>query len=124
MASVPPTGRPGRAARPPSRSTGDNGLALAALLCGLSSVVLIFVPPVAFIGILLSLVAIGLGIAGLRTAGRLQGAGRGMAIAGIVAGAISVLIVVLGAFLLIGDDRGQSLAGGWPREPTLTGPRG
>lgn len=101
MARIPPPGSSGRTGRQPV--AGDNGLALTALICGLFSVVLIFVPPLAFIGILLSLVAIGLGIAGLRRAGVLGGSGRGMAIAGIVAGALSAAIVILGALLLVSD---------------------
>lgn len=117
MARVPPpTGPVGPAGREPSAGAGDNGLALAALVCGLLSVVLIFVPPVTFIGILLSLIAIGVGIGGLRQSGRLGGTGRGMAITGIVAGGISVAFIVFGAVLLAGSDEGQELLDELERE--------
>jgi hypothetical protein len=72
VASAPPPGG------------GSNGLAIAALICGIASIVLCFVfaPGVA---------AIVLGAIGLGKAKQLGGKGKGQAIAGIVLGAVSLL---------------------------------
>ncbi|HVP12342.1 MAG TPA: DUF4190 domain-containing protein [Phycisphaerae bacterium] len=65
----------------------ENNLATAALTVGILSVLSFCLP-------VLGPVAIGLGIAGIRRAGKLRGAGsgRGMAIAGIILGAAAVVL--------------------------------
>jgi DNA-directed RNA polymerase subunit RPC12/RpoP len=69
--------------------TGQNNLSMAALTVGILAVLSFCLP-------VLGPVAIGLGIAGIRRADRssMYGSGRGMAIAGIILGAASVVLFV------------------------------
>ncbi|MGW6834633.1 DUF4190 domain-containing protein [Streptomyces sp. NPDC054949] len=85
-------------------ATGSNGLAVGALVTGIASLLLLWLW---FVGIPLALVAIGLGIAALRRAR--SGAGRrGMAITGLVLGAVTVVIaailVAVGVSILNSDE--------------------
>jgi len=97
MSSAPPP--PGGYEQAPSggyeqQPTGTrptNGLAIAALVCGLLSVPL-FITIVG--GILLGLVAIVLGFLGLSRAKKTQNSGKGMAITGIVSGALGLILSV------------------------------
>ncbi|MFF3214262.1 DUF4190 domain-containing protein [Streptomyces sp. NPDC002886] len=96
---------PGSAPAPaPAPATKRNGLAVAALVTGLASLLLLWLW---FVGIPLALVAIGLGIAALRKA-RGGAGGRGMAISGLVLGAVTVVIagilVVVGVSILNSDE--------------------
>ncbi len=68
---------------PPDNRREGKGLSIAALVLGLFGLALFFVP---LIGVLLGIVAVVLGVLGLRRAG------RGMAIAGIVLGALALII--------------------------------
>ncbi|MFD3325669.1 DUF4190 domain-containing protein [Streptomyces sp. NPDC058701] len=85
-------------------ATGRNGLAVAALVTGIASLLLLWLW---FVGIPLALVAIGLGIAALRRA-RGGAGGRGMAISGLVLGAVTVviagLLVAVGVSILNSDE--------------------
>lgn len=85
-------------------ATGTNGLAVAALVTGIASLLLLWLW---FVGIPLALVAIGLGIAGLRRARSCAGR-RGMAITGLVLGAVTVVIaailVAVGVSILNSDE--------------------
>lgn len=72
----------GQDVAPDNRREGK-GLSIAALVLGLLGLALFFVP---LIGVLLGIVAVVLGVLGLRRAG------RGMAIAGIVLGALALII--------------------------------
>jgi len=54
-----------------------------------------FIPIVDFVAIVLGILAIVFGRIGLQNADRSGGAGRGMAITGVVCGVISVIISVL-----------------------------
>ncbi|MCY0946866.1 DUF4190 domain-containing protein [Streptomyces antarcticus] len=88
----------------PEPATGRSGLAVAALITGIASLLLLWLW---FVGIPLALVAIGLGIAALRRA-RAGAGGRGMAIAGLVLGAVTVVIagilVAVGVSILNSDE--------------------
>lgn len=75
----------------PTGARPTNGLAIAALVCGLLSVPL-FITIVG--GILLGLVAIVLGVLGLNRAKKTQNSGKGMAITGIVSGALGLILSV------------------------------
>ena len=68
----------------PANNAPENGMAIAALVCGVAGFMVFFTGPVAVI----------LGIVALNQ--RVDGAGRGMAIAGIVLGSL----VTIGAILL------------------------
>ncbi|MEU9253750.1 DUF4190 domain-containing protein [Streptomyces sp. NPDC048270] len=94
-ASPPPAAAPGKA---------RNGLAVAALVTGIASLLLLWLW---FVGLPLALVAIGLGIAALRRA-RGGAGGRGMAVTGVALGAVTVVIagilVAVGVSLLNSDE--------------------
>lgn len=69
-----------------------NGLAIAALICGVLS--LTCFPP-------LGLVGIGLGVAALSRAKKMNGSGRGLAIGGIATGVLGTIATVVIVILLI-----------------------
>src|SRR5579859_2624860 len=73
----------------------SNGIAVAAGVVGIISLVGAFVPFVDFVSIPGAIVAIILGIVGLQRANRMGGTSRGMAITGIVTGAIAMVLVVV-----------------------------
>lgn len=94
---APPSGYPEpspQAGQPPyyAAPSQSNGVAVAALIVGILSL-----PAVATIvlGPLLGIVAIVLGVIGVARAGQLGGVGRGMAIGGIVTGALAILATVV-----------------------------
>jgi hypothetical protein len=71
--------------------SGSNGLAVASLVIGIISLFGIFCFGIG--GLVLGLVAVGLGIGGLRRANRAPGAPqKGVAIGGIVTGALGALV--------------------------------
>jgi uncharacterized protein YneF (UPF0154 family) len=76
---------------PPAR----NGVGIAALVLGILAFVLSFVPVIHFFGMLLAVIAIILGIAGIGRARRRIASNRTMPIIGIILGVIALLI---GAF--------------------------
>ncbi len=90
------------AVRPPAPRSpqGGNGIATAALVCGLIAVVLAWMPFIVVAGLVLAVLAIVFGIQGLRraTAG---GPGRGKALAGVVLGAVGLALSVLGVILSV-----------------------
>lgn len=98
------TGQPGAwqsgpaGQQPPPQRTG-NGIAVAALVCGVIALIVSWVPFVNVVAILLGIAAIVCGIAGIRRAGRHGGSGRGMAIGGLVTGALGLLFAL---FVLVG----------------------
>lgn len=88
--SQPGFGAPGGYAPQPAPPSGSNGLAVAALVVGIVSLLGIFC--FGFGGILLGLVAIVLGGLGLHAAKNLPGEPqKGLAIGGIVMGSLSML---------------------------------
>jgi hypothetical protein len=97
----------GYGATPPAR----NGVAIAALVTGLVSLIVGIAISVGVLGVVGGLVGIGLGIGGLRKA-KGGAPGKGMAVSGLIA---SVLAVVLGAvvFAAVADDFGDAWNEGW-----------
>ena len=75
-----------------------NGIAIAAGVCGIIAVALCWIPFVDYFSVVLGVLAIILGILGVRRADA-YGSGRGMAITGIVCGAVGLAIAFL--FLLL-----------------------
>ncbi|MES2034492.1 MAG: hypothetical protein V4466_09970 [Pseudomonadota bacterium] len=67
-----------------------NGLAIASLVLGVISVLIVWIPIIGLFGTLLALVGLVLGILGLKGV-----TGRGLAIGGIVTSGISLVITVL-----------------------------
>lgn len=88
------------ASEPSATPRGRNGLAIAAMVCGIVACVIGWLPFVAFGGIVLAVLALCFGVIALRRA-RLGGRGRGMAIAGIATGAGGVALSVVGIVLSV-----------------------
>jgi hypothetical protein len=76
------------------RATPRTGIAVGSLVCGIVGLVIALVPVFGLVGGLLALVAIPLGFIGLGAAKRQGGAGKGLAIGGIVTGVLTILVCV------------------------------
>jgi hypothetical protein len=72
-----------------------NGIGIAGGVCGIVAVVLCWIPFVDYVSIVLGALAIIFGALGLRNANAHGGAGKGMAITGIVTGIVALVISVL-----------------------------
>jgi len=81
-------------------NAGRNGIAVAAMVCGIISVVVGWIPVLFAVGAVLAVLAIIFGIVGLRRA-RTSGRRRGLAITGLVTGAFGVPIAILGLVFTI-----------------------
>ena len=81
-------------------SQPGNGLATAALTCGIIGTLVAWIPFVVIVGIVLGILALVFGIKGLRRSANV-GSGRGLAIAGIVTGGLTLLISVIGIVLSV-----------------------
>lgn len=77
-------------AAPPS-----NGIGTAAGVLGIVGAVLMFIPIIDYLAIILGVLAVIFGAVGINRSKRLGGAGKGMAITGLVLGLISIAIPVL-----------------------------
>jgi hypothetical protein len=73
----------------------SNGIGTAAGVLGIVGAVLMFIPFVDYIAIILGVLAVIFGGVGIGRSKRLGGAGKGMAITGLVLGIISVVISIL-----------------------------
>lgn len=97
-------GYPGQAPFPGGQRP-SSGLAIAALVVGIISFVLAWIPVVNLVSILGGIAAVVLGVLALRKANRGVAGGKGMAIAGTVLGGISlVLSIVVNVFLGVAID--------------------
>lgn len=74
----------------PAQSRGSNGIAIAALVCGLLSIPLLIL---AGLGALVAVVGLILGFVGVSKANKMGGTGKGMAITGIVSSLLCLLLV-------------------------------
>lgn len=83
--------QPGFQQQPPS----SNGLAIAALVCGIFALLLSWIPLINVLALVLGLVAIGCGVAGIRRAGAPGVGQKGLAIGGLVTGILAVLLSLL-----------------------------
>lgn len=77
-----------------------NGVATAAMTVGIIAVVLAWIPFVVVIGSVMGLIALVLGIRGLRRSNT-AGTGRGFAITGILTGAAALLLSVIGVIFTV-----------------------
>lgn len=73
----------------------QNGLALAALILGVVTAILVVLRPYWLVPDLVGVAAIALGIAGLVAADRMEGTGRAFAIAAIILGCSPLVPLVL-----------------------------
>lgn len=80
--------------------TGKNGMAVAALVCGIIAVLIAWIPFIVVGGIVLAALALTFGIIGLRRSNEV-GRGRGQAITGIVTGGIAMALAVVGIVLSV-----------------------
>lgn len=75
----------------PPQSQEGNGIAIAAMVLGIISLVLFWIP---FLGLICGVLGAIFGFVGLGKSNRIGGKGKGMAIAGLVCGIIGTLIGV------------------------------
>jgi len=95
----------GQTAPFPGGQRPSSGLAIAALVVGVISFVLAWIPVVNIVSILGGIAAVILGVVALRKANRGVAGGKGMAIAGTVLGGISlVLSIIVNVFLGVAID--------------------
>ena len=83
---------PGGGFGAPQGTGQTNGLAVAGMVTGICSIGFCWSP---FLGAVLGIVGVVLGFVGLGKANQMGGTGRGMAIAGIVTGAIGILVSIV-----------------------------
>jgi len=97
---VAPFTYPPGAPYPYQVSSGSNGVAIAAFVVGVIAIVLSWIP---VLDIVLAAPAVILGGLGLSRANRNQGTGKGFAIAGLVLGAIAIVVTlaVFAVFVVI-----------------------
>lgn len=70
-----------------------NGMAIASLVLGIVSVLIVWIPIVGILGTLMALISLVLGILALR-----QSTGRGLAIGGLVCAGVSMVITAVYMF--------------------------
>lgn len=93
----------------PAGGSGSNGLAVAALIIGILSLLIAIFPFVGLLGTLGGIAAVILGIVGRKKIARGQASGGGMAMTGIITGVLAIvlsLVVTVGAALFfqrVGD---------------------
>ena len=95
---------PGQQHYPPQPNRAANGLAVAALVVGILSILLAWIPVINIVAIIGGLVAVVLGALALNKIKKSGQGGKGLAIAGLILGALSVVAgilvnVALGAFV-------------------------
>lgn len=79
---------------------GRNGIAVAALTCGIIGMLIAWIPFIGFAGAVLAILGLVFGIVGLRRS-NLVGRGRGQSIAGIVTGSVGIALAILGIVLSV-----------------------
>ncbi len=80
--------------------TQSNGMATAALTCGIVGILIAWMPFVVVMGIGLGVLALVFGIKGMQRSST-SGSGRGVAIAGIVMGSLTLLTAIVGVILSV-----------------------
>ncbi len=101
-----PASRPlsrGRPVPPAGPEGTTNGMAVASLVCGILGLVLFWA---CFVGLVISIVAVVLGVVGRSKAKQLPGeSGSGVALAGMITGVVGTLVgIVMVVLLFVGDD--------------------
>ena len=80
---------------PPAAPAPTNGMAIAALVCGILGIVGSFIPYVMFFTLILAVLGIVFGILGMKKA-KQTGSGNGLAISGLVLGIGGTLFALVG----------------------------
>lgn len=97
---VPPP-PPGKTVLPPSGSDAKNSIATAAMVLGIVAICVGWMPFVVVLGFLSAVLAIIFGFKGRKRAAAGQGAGAGFALAGIIMGAVGLLVCVGGVIFSV-----------------------
>lgn len=90
------------AGRHPPQSQQPNGLAIAALICGIVALLLSWIPLVNVLAVVLGIAAIVTGVMGIRRANRPEYGQKGIAVGGLVTGGIAFLLSVVILVGLVG----------------------
>lgn len=92
----PPPPPPGAYSAP---ATGQqNGLAIAGMVLGITSVVLFFL---SWIATIIAIVGLILSLVGLSKAKKLGGTGRGMAIAGVITSSVGIVVSIVTLLVVV-----------------------
>lgn len=86
---------PGGYAPPPPAPAPSNGMAIAALVCGVLGIVGSFIPIVMYFTAVLAVLGIIFGVMGMKKA-KQTGSGNGLAIAGLVLGIVGTIFALVG----------------------------
>jgi hypothetical protein len=76
-------------------ATPGNGVGVASGVLGIVGLVLSFIPVLDFVGVVLAILAVILGAVGIQRANAADGAGKGMAVTGLVCGLVALAIGLL-----------------------------
>jgi hypothetical protein len=76
-------------------ATPGNGVGVASGVLGIVGLVLSFIPVLDFVGVVLAILAVILGAVGIQRANAAGGAGKGMAVTGLVCGLVALAIGLL-----------------------------
>jgi hypothetical protein len=76
-------------------ATPGNGVGVASGVLGIVGLVLSFIPVLDFVGVVLAILAVILGAVGIQRAGAAGGAGKGMAVTGLVCGLVALAVGLL-----------------------------
>lgn len=90
----------------------SNGIGVAGGVCGIIAVVLCWIPFVDYISVVLGTLAIIFGALGVRHANASGGAGKGMAVTGIVCGIVGLAISLIFLLLIYAVISTVTVAGG------------
>ena len=86
--------QPGGYAPPPAPAQ-TNGMAIAALVCGVLGIIGSFIPVVMYFTAVLAVLGIIFGVMGMKKAKQL-GSGNGLAVAGLVLGIVGTVFAIIG----------------------------
>jgi hypothetical protein len=98
--SVDPLGSSPTPVAAPAAPGRGNGMATAALVCGIGAALLAWIPFLVVAGFVLAILALVFGVQGVRRSND-TGSGRGQAVAGVVLGALGVALSVIGVILSV-----------------------
>lgn len=87
--------QPGGYAPAPAPAPQTNGMAIAALVCGVLGIVGSFIPVVMYFTAVLAVLGIIFGVLGMKKA-KQMGSGNGLAIAGLVCGIVGTVFAIVG----------------------------
>lgn len=87
--------QPGGYAPPPAAPAPTNGMAIAALVCGVLGIIGSFIPIVMYFTAVLAVLGIIFGVLGMKKAKQL-GSGNGLAIAGLILGIVGTVFAIVG----------------------------